>query len=163
MIYDRKLPINACRQRLRIQGRPCYLGSQNPQRGQTAEPGGNSQLSPSQGTRRLGHTPAASGSWPNPTLRVEETQSSSSPACAQPCSPPLAAARRPAPGGKRLGNLRASRADTAAALFVPQPRDSPPPPAAQDLPRTRHPRPSTPSSLRRRNLSTLVGKALKRA
>lgn len=120
-------------------------------------------FSPSQGTRRLGHTPAASGSWPNPTLRVEETQSSSSPACAQPCSPPLAAARRPAPGGKRLGNLRASRADTAAALFVPQPRDSPPPPAAQDLPRTRHPRPSTPSSLRRRNLSTLVGKALKRA
>lgn len=84
----------------------CYRSSQNPRR----------RGSDKSGIQCLGRK--AGYAWmdlgPGSDPRVEEPGT----ACRPALLPPVAAARRPAAGGKGPGNLRASRAETAAALFL---------------------------------------------
>ena len=84
----------------------CYRSSQNPWR----------RGSDKSGIQCLGRK--AGYAWmdlgPGLDPRVEEPGT----ACRPALLPPVAAARRPAAGGKGPGNLRASRAETAAALFL---------------------------------------------
>ena len=109
----------------------CYRSSQNPWR----------RGSDKSGIQCLGRK--AGYAWmdlgPGLDPRVEEPGT----ACRPALLPPVAAARRPAAGGKGPGNLRASRAETAAALFLS--------PVAFFffffLPGPRHPRPTPYSHL----------------